>query len=159
MLRRNILVASEIRDTASNLCGEIIATKSTNSSRNNKHRAYLTPRRPNFLSVTNSIFAKLDSMIVYSGPIEDTHRLIQFFRREAPKLRILRRLIVTPEKTVVLDVNRDGIEFPGLTFDSPALERLLDDLGVVYSRESLSEAGGVKEFGLGAVWTWGHDSV
>ena len=102
-------------------------------------------------------------MIVYSGPLEDTHRLIQFFRRQAPNLRILRRLIVTRDKTVVLDVNRDGIEFPGLTFDSPALERLLQDLGVVYSRNSLNEAnstpGSMREFGLGAVWTWGHDSV
>jgi len=98
-------------------------------------------------------------MIVYSGPISDTHYLIQFFRREAPKLKILRRLIVSSDKTLVLDVNGDGIEFPGLTFDSPGLERLLDDLGVVYSREALSEAGGVKEFSLGAVWTWGHDSV
>jgi len=102
-------------------------------------------------------------MIVYRGSVEDTHSLIQFFRREAPKLRILRRLIVSQEKTVVLDVNGDGIEFPTLTFDSPGLERLLDDLGVVCSRESLREAssspGAVKEFGLGAVWTWGHDSV
>jgi len=102
-------------------------------------------------------------MIVYLGPPEDSHLLIQFFRREARQLRILRKLIVSQEKTVVLDVNRDGIEFPGLTFDSPALERLLKDLGVVYSREALNEAaaslGSVREFGLGAVWTWGHDSV
>ena len=102
-------------------------------------------------------------MIVYSGPLDDTHLVIQFFRREAPKLRILRKLIVSEDKTVVLDVNRDGIEFPGLTFDSPALERLLQDLGVVYSRDALDEAsatpGSVKEFGLGAVWTWGHDSA
>ncbi|HLQ77036.1 MAG TPA: hypothetical protein VK210_06755 [Terriglobia bacterium] len=102
-------------------------------------------------------------MVVYPGSIEDSHVLIQFFRREAPKLRILRKLIVSQDKTVVLDVNRDGIEFPGLTFDSPALERLLRDLGVVFSREALNQAnstpGSVKEFGLGAVWTWGHDSV
>ena len=99
-------------------------------------------------------------MIVYSGPLDDTHRLIQFFRREAPNLRILRRLVVSRDKTVVLDVNRDGIEFPGLTFDSPSLERLLQDLGVVYSRAALNEGMSspdcVKEFGLGAVWTWGH---
>ena len=100
-------------------------------------------------------------MIVYSEPIEDTHRLIQFFRRESPKLKLLRRLIISPEKTVVLDVNGDGIEFPGLTFDSPALLRLLDDLGVVYSLADLVESrpDAVREFGLGAVWTWGHDSV
>src|SRR6516164_8279356 len=101
-------------------------------------------------------------MIVYSGPVDDVHTLIQFFRREMPRLRVLRRLIVSKEKTVVLDVNRDSIEFPGLTFDSPALPRLLEDLGVVYSRDSLDPAkapDGVMEFGLGAVWCWGHDSV
>jgi len=89
--------------------------------------------------------------------------LIQFFRREAPKLRILRKLIVSSDRTLVLDVNRDGIEFPGLSFNSPALERLLQDLGVVFSRDALNVAnatpGSVKEFGLGAIWTWGHDSV
>jgi hypothetical protein len=101
-------------------------------------------------------------MIVYSGSVDDTQALIQFFRREAPKLRILRRLLVSNEKTVVLDVNRDGIEFPGLTFESPALSRLLEDLGVVYSRDCLMDGkapNGVKEFSLGAVWCWGHDSV
>jgi hypothetical protein len=99
---------------------------------------------------------------VYSGPLDDTHTLIQFFRRETRNLRVLRRLLVSKEGTVVLDVNRDGIEFPGLTFDSPALPRLLEDLGVVYSRECLVEEkapDGVREFGLGAVWCWGHDSV
>jgi hypothetical protein len=99
-------------------------------------------------------------MIVYPGSIDDTHHLIQFFRREAPKLKILRWLIVSRESTVVLDVNRDGIEFSGLTFDSPALLRLMDELGVVCDRTSLVEPpaseDGVKEFGLGAVWTWGY---
>ena len=98
-------------------------------------------------------------MIVYSDRVEDTHTLIQFFRRQAPNLRALRRLVVSKDKTVVLDVNRDGIEFPGLTFDSPALTRLLDDLGVVYSRDYLKQASpreGIVEFDLGNVWCWGE---
>src|ERR1700674_1051494 len=33
-------------------------------------------------------------MIVYSGPTDDAHELIQFFRREANKLRLLRKLVV-----------------------------------------------------------------
>ena len=102
------------------------------------------------------------TMIVYSGSVDDTQSLIQFFRREAPKLRILRRLIVSKDRTVVLDVNRDGIEFPGLTFESSSLPHLLDDLGVVYRRDSLNEKkapNGVMEFSLGAVWCWGHDNV
>ena len=97
-------------------------------------------------------------MIVYSDRLEDTHTLIQFFRREAPNLRVLRRLVVSKDKTVVLDVNRDGIEFPGLSFDSPALIRLLDDLGVVYSHDYLKQAkapDGIMEFDLGNVWCWG----
>jgi hypothetical protein len=101
-------------------------------------------------------------MIVYSGPLDDTHAVIQFLRREVPNYKILRRLIISKEKTVVLDVNREGIEFPGLTFGSPALPRLLQDLGVVFSRDSLDEANaqnGVREFGLGNVWCWGHDNV
>jgi hypothetical protein len=98
-------------------------------------------------------------MIVYFDRLEDTHELIQFFRREALNLRILRRLVVTKDKTVVFDVNRDGIEFPGLTFDSPALIRLLDELGVVYSRAYLQQANlpdGIIEFDLGNVWCWGE---
>src|SRR6185295_8413426 len=101
-------------------------------------------------------------MIVYSGTVDDTHQVIQFFRREQRKLKILRRVIVSKEKTLVLDVNGEGLEIPKLTFDSPGLERLLQDLGVVYSRAALDEAAAapdsVKEFGLGAVWTWGHDN-
>jgi hypothetical protein len=106
--------------------------------------------------------AKLSGMIVYSGPLDDTHNLIQFLRREVPNYKILRRLIVSKEKTVVLDVNRDGIEFPGLTFDSQSLPRLLQELGVVFSRDCIDGAkapAGVREFSLGNVWCWGHDNV
>jgi hypothetical protein len=102
-------------------------------------------------------------MIVYPGSIEDTGSLIQFLRREADNLRPLRRLIVSREKTVVQDVNGDGIEFPGLTYGCHALEELLHELGVVFNAETLHKpnvtASGVKEFTLSARWTWGHDRV
>ena len=102
-------------------------------------------------------------MIVYTGSIEDSRELIQFFRREAAKLRTLRKLIIDKDKTVVLDVNRDGLEFPGLTYGCEALEELLRELGVVFSPQTLhnpdATPGGVKEFALSARWTWGHDRV
>jgi len=101
--------------------------------------------------------------IVYSGSIEDSHELIQFFRREAAKLRNLRKLVIHPDKTVVLDVNGDGVEFPGLTYGSPTLEELLRELGVIFTQQTLhdphSTPSGVKEFRLSARWTWGHDRV
>ena len=102
-------------------------------------------------------------MIVYSGPVDDAHAMIQFFRREADKLRALKKAIISREKTAVLDVNGDGIEFPGLTYGNAALDELLHELGVVFKPETLhnpnATASGVKEYVLSARWTWGHDRV
>ena len=102
-------------------------------------------------------------MIVYTASLEDAHGLIQFFRSHAATLRNLRRLIITREKTTVLDVNGDGIEFPGLTYGSSVLEELLRELGVIFTPASLhnpnATPSGKKEFDLSGRWTWGHDRV
>ncbi|HYW42585.1 MAG TPA: hypothetical protein VE959_06990 [Bryobacteraceae bacterium] len=102
-------------------------------------------------------------MIVYTGSVEDTRELIQFFRRESAKLRALRNLIVSRDKTVVQDVNRDGIEFPGLTYGAAALEALLRELGVVFTPDTLHDPGatpgGVKEFRLSARFPWGQERI
>ena len=102
-------------------------------------------------------------MIVYDGPVEDSREVIQFFRREVGKLRALRKLIVNREKTTVWDVNRDGIEFPGLTYGCSSLDELLRELGIVFNAQTLhnpnATPGGVKEFDISARWTWGHDRV
>ena len=102
-------------------------------------------------------------MVAYSGPLQDSSALIQFFRKEAARLRTLRKLIVSREKTVVLDVNGDGIEFPGLTYGSAVLETLLRELGVIFNPQVLHNPNatptGVKEFALSGRWTWGHDRV
>jgi hypothetical protein len=102
-------------------------------------------------------------MIVYSGSVQDAHELIQFFRREAGGLRSLRRVVISKQKTVVLDVNGDGIEFPALTYGCSALEELLRELGVIFTPQNLhnpnATATGIKEFEVSARWTWGHDRV
>jgi hypothetical protein len=102
-------------------------------------------------------------MIIDPGPLEDSHELTQFLRREAASLRALRRLVISPEKTVVLDINGDGIEFPGLTYGNPALEDVLRELGVIFTPQTLhnpqATPGGVKEFRLSARSPWGHERV
>jgi hypothetical protein len=102
-------------------------------------------------------------MIVYSDSLTDAHGLIQFFRSQAATLRNLRKVIITREKTVVLDVNGDGIEFPGLTYGNSVLDELLRELGVIFTPANLhnpnATASGKKEFDLSGRWTWGHDRV
>ena len=102
-------------------------------------------------------------MIVYTGSIDDASDVIQFFRREVDKLKALRRLVVNSEKTVVLDVNKDGMEFPGMTYGCASLEELLRELGIIFNKQTLhnpkATPSGIKEFDISAKWTWGHDRV
>jgi len=102
-------------------------------------------------------------MIVYTGSLEDPSELSQFVRRESANLRSLRKLIISREKTVVRDVNGDTMEFPGLTYGSKLLETLLEELGVIFTPQTLhnpdATAGGVKEFRLSARFPWGHERV
>src|SRR6266542_2336664 len=102
-------------------------------------------------------------MIVYSASLEDTEELVQFVRRETANMRSLRKLIISPEKTIVRDVNGDTMEFPGLTYGSLALDVLMQELGVIYTPQTLHQPpatpGKVKEFRLSARHPWGHDRV
>ena|SRR5579884_3535992 len=102
-------------------------------------------------------------MITYSGAIDDSHELIQFFRREVDHLKQLKKVVISLQGTVVKDVNGDGIEFPGLTYGCPTLDRLLRELGVIFNPQILhnpkATPNGIKEFVLSARWTWGHDRV
>ena len=111
-----------------------------------------------FATPTDRLF--FDTVIVYTDSIEDAPELIQFFRRETENLRALRRVIISPEHTRVFDINKDGLEFPNLTYGSEVLELLLRELGVVFNRQNLhAHPDAIKEFDISARWTWGHDRV
>ncbi len=102
-------------------------------------------------------------MIAYTGPIDNADEVIQFVRRELASLRHLRKLVITREKTSIVDVNGDTMEFEGLTYGNRVLDRLLQELGVVFNPQVLhnpdATPSGVKEYRLSARWTWGHDRV
>ena len=81
-------------------------------------------------------------MIIYKGSIEDPTAVIQFLRHEAVHLRTLRKVIVSRGGTVIKDVNKDSMEFPGLTYGSKILEELLRELGVIFHPSATPRFGG-----------------
>ena len=88
--------------------------------------------------------------------------VIRFFRRETDRLRSLTKVIISPEKTVVQDINRDTMEFIGLTFGDTALEALLTDLEVAFDLEVLKAAGAegrTVEYPLSARYPWAWERV
>ena len=88
--------------------------------------------------------------------------VVQFFRRESGRLRFLAKVFITPVKTIIQDINRDTMEFEGLTYGDPALEALLADLEVVYDAEALKAAaaeGRTVEYPLSARYPWAWERV
>jgi len=101
-------------------------------------------------------------MISFQHIPGEVHTLVQFFRRESPRLRSLTRVVITPQKTVVHDVNHDFMEINGLTFGDPALEALLEELGVVYDADLLRKFGAEgrsTEYPVSARFPWGWERV
>ena len=89
--------------------------------------------------------------------------VIKFFKENLVQLRDLRRLIITPERTEILDINGDKMVFEGLTYGDTALEELLKVNYVFFDAATLhhpkATAGGIKEFPLSARYPWGHDRI
>ena len=101
-------------------------------------------------------------MISYQHHSGETQSLVQFFRRESAQMRSLTHVVISPEKTVVYDVNRNAMEFLGLTFGDAALETLLSELGVVYDADILKKLGTegrTVEYPVSARYPWGWDRV
>ena len=94
---------------------------------------------------------------------EKPEEVIRFFKSNLTQFRSLRRLIITRERTSIVDINGDKMVFEGLTYGDPALENLLRVNMVMFDAKTLHDpgvtAGGVKEFDLSAVYPWGHDRI
>lgn len=92
----------------------------------------------------------------------EVESVVQFFRRESGRLRFLTKVFICPGKTIIQDINRDTMEFVGLTFGDPALEALLTDLEVVFDLEVLkaaAAAGRTVEYPLSARYPWAWERV
>jgi hypothetical protein len=97
----------------------------------------------------------------FAGSTEPEARL--FLRQQALELSLLRWVYVEHACTRVVDVNRDELVFPGVTFGHPLLELVLREAGASFDPALL--AGRLpadwerREFYISAKYPWAHDRV
>ncbi len=87
----------------------------------------------------------------------------QFLRERAAELSLLRWVYVEKAATRVLDVNRDELVFPGMTFGHPLLGLVLREAGASFDPAVLGwrlpDDWERREFYISAKYPWAHDRV
>jgi hypothetical protein len=61
--------------------------------------------------------------VVFAG--STSAEVSRFVREQVEELSLLRRVIVDPDGTRVLDVNRSEVRFPGVSYGNPLLSTIL----------------------------------
>lgn len=88
--------------------------------------------------------------------------VVAFLADARQRLKPLRRVIVGPDRTRVLDVNRNEVVFPGVTFGHPLLETVLRGAGASFDPTNFHTAPTgqqTREFGCTARYPWAHDRI
>lgn len=97
----------------------------------------------------------------FSGGSEPEIR--HFLRAQATQLSLLRWVIVERDITRVLDVNRNELVFPGITFGHPLLGLVLKEAGASFDPAvldwTLPADRKRREFYISAKYPWAHDRV
>lgn len=85
-----------------------------------------------------------------------------FLADQRQRLKPFRRVIVSGDQTRVLDVNRNAVVFPGVTFGHALLESVLRGAGASFDPTNFHTppAGQQsREFGCTARYPWAHDRI
>ncbi len=88
--------------------------------------------------------------------------LIAFIAEQRQRMKPFRRVLITEDLARILDVNRNELVFPGVTYGHPLLEALLRAAGAAFDPATCHTppAGNhSREFGCTARYPWAHDRV
>ncbi|MFM8468788.1 MAG: hypothetical protein ACKODH_02275 [Limisphaerales bacterium] len=102
----------------------------------------------------------MSAAVSFTGSTPD--EVIAFLADQRQRLKPFRRIIVSADQTRVLDVNRNVLTFPGVTFGHPLLESVLRGAGAAFDPANFHTppAGqSSREFGCTARYPWAHDRV
>ncbi len=91
-----------------------------------------------------------------------TEEVTAFLADHRQRMKPFRRVIVTSDRTRVLDVNRNELVFPGVTFGHPLLETVLRHAGASFDPANFNSpptGQQTREFGCTARYPWAHDRI
>lgn len=100
--------------------------------------------------------------VVAAFPGGGAEDLIAFIAQQRQQMKPFRRVLITVERARILDVNRNELAFPGVTYGHPLLETLLRAAGASFDPVTCHTppAGGhTREFGCTARYPWAHDRI
>lgn len=74
-----------------------------------------------------------------------------------------RRVVLTAEGTTILDINRNEIRFPGISFGHDLLTTVLKEAGASFDPTTIHDEppgeAGRREFPCSARYAWGQDRI
>ncbi len=103
----------------------------------------------------------MSTVVTFSGATADD--VIRFVHDQRLHLKQFRKVVVTREKTRVVDLNRNELEFPGVTYGHELLAAVLQSAGASFDPNTVHtpppNETGYKEFGCSARYPWAQDRI
>lgn len=94
---------------------------------------------------------------------DSVEALTKFILDQRMVFKAFRRVIVKPDLSVIQDLNRNEIHFPGIGYGNPLLETLLKESGASFDPKTVHEPPPNdeqrRELRCSARYAWGHDRV
>jgi len=77
--------------------------------------------------------------------------------------KAFRTVVLKPGEAVIVDLNRNEIHFPGISYGHPLLETVLRESGAAFDRKTIHEEppneAKRREFRCSARYAWGQDRI
>lgn len=88
--------------------------------------------------------------------------VVMFLADQRQRMKPFRRVVVSGDQTRVLDVNRNEVVFPGVTYGHALLESVLRGAGASFDPTNFHTpptGQTTREFGCTARYPWAHDRI
>jgi len=103
----------------------------------------------------------MKKQVEFSG--ESAEEVAKFIVEQRMDFKAFRTVIVKPELTIIRDLNRNEIHFPGIGYGHALLESVLQEAGASFDRQTVHDPPPNdeqrRELRCSARYAWGQDRI